>query len=90
MLNKFCIEIAMALLQSQTEQERKRCKETQSSLSSTQQEVTRLEKLTEAQRTELESMNTQIEVLEAKHQADIRKMEAEHKIDVERQVCDHQ
>jgi len=72
--------------QSFTEQERKRCTTIQSSLSSTEQEVSRLQSLLEVQRGEVESLRTQIDVVEAKHQSDIQKLEAAHKINVERQV----
>ena len=79
-------DIFVTLFQELTEQERKRCQTIQSALSSTEKEVTRLQSLLESQRSEVESMHTQVAVLEAKHRADLQKLEAEHKINVERQV----
>ena len=73
-------------MKSFTERERKRCSTIQSSLASTEQEVSRLQSLLEAQRGEVESMQTHMDVLETKHQSDIQKLEAEHKINAEKQV----
>lgn len=75
------------MFQEVTQQERRRCETIQSALSSTEQEMTRLQSLLESQRGEVESMHTQAAVLEAKHRASLQKLEAEHRINVERQVC---
>ena len=58
----------------------------QKMLSSTQEEVTRLEELMGSLRQTIENLKMQGSVEEAKFAAAIRKMEAEHQIEMEKKV----
>nr|XP_039249982.1 uncharacterized protein LOC120327705 [Styela clava] len=70
------------------DQEKSRNNDLQKMLSTTQQEVTRLEDLMGSLRQTIDSLKMQGSVEETKYSAALRKMEAEHQIEMEKKVTE--